>query len=130
MDDVISFSSGVKQSGHSASMGHSSASTLPHPGTTVYFMRQELGLILNIYGRMVAAGKWHDYAIDHMKGRAVFSIFRRASEMPLYTLIKEPALAAKQGMWIICGMNGQKLKRGKDLKTILRYFDKPLIKAV
>ncbi len=97
---------------------------------TVYFIRPELNLILNIYGKMVAASEWHDYAIDHLDDMAIFSIHRRASEMPMYRVIKEPALANKQGMWRITGMNNQILKRGKDLKQLLSYFDRMLLKAV
>ena len=96
----------------------------------VYFMRPELNQILNVYGRMVAAGEWRDYAIDHLKEQAVFSIFRRASEMPLYRIIKEPALSNQQGAWRIMGMDGQVLKRGKKLDQLLRYFDRQLVKAV
>lgn len=98
--------------------------------TTVYFIREELMPILDIYGRLVAAGEWRDYAIDHLKDQAVFSVFRRASEMPHYRIVKEPALAARQGAWKILGANGQILKRGKDLKNMLRYFDRLLLKAV
>ncbi|WP_417458450.1 DUF2794 domain-containing protein [Kordiimonas sp.] len=100
------------------------------PPSTVYFFRPELMKILNIYGRMVAAGEWRDYAIDHMKEQAIFSVFRRTSEMPLYRIIKEPALANQQGMWRIMGMDGQVLKRGRDLATLLRYFDRQLVRAV
>ncbi len=96
----------------------------------VYFMRPELNQILNVYGRMVAAGEWRDYAIDHLRDQAVFSIFRRASEMPLYRIIKEPALSTQQGAWRIMGMDGQVLKRGKKLDQLLRYFDRQLVKAV
>jgi len=96
----------------------------------VYLIRSELTQILNTYGKMVAAGEWHDYAIDTLKELAVFSIFRRASEMPMYRIIKEPALASKQGMWRITGMDGRTLKRGKQLDLLLRYFDRQLVKAV
>jgi len=96
----------------------------------VYFMRPELNQILNVYGRMVAAGEWRDYAIDHLRDQAVFSIFRRASEMPLYRIIKEPALSTQQGAWRVMGMDGQVLKRGKKLDQLLRYFDRQLVKAV
>jgi len=96
----------------------------------VYFMRPELNQILNVYGRMVAAGEWRDYAIDHLRDQAVFSIFRRASEMPLYRIVKEPALSAQQGAWRVMGMDGQVLKRGKKLDQLLRYFDRQLVKAV
>ncbi|MCK0071179.1 DUF2794 domain-containing protein [Kordiimonas laminariae] len=107
-----------------------SHSSIKKPSKTVYFMRQELNQILNVYGKMVAACEWHDYAIDHLDDMAIFSIHRRASEMPLYRIIKEPALAGKQGMWRILGMNNQILKRGKDLKTMLKYFDRQLFKSV
>ncbi len=96
----------------------------------VYFMRPELNQILNVYGRMVAAGEWRDYAIDHLRDQAVFSIFRRASEMPLYRIIKEPALSTQQGAWRVMGMDGQVLKRGRKLDQLLRYFDRQLVKAV
>lgn len=96
----------------------------------VYFMRQELSQILNVYGRVVSAGHWRDYAIDHLRDQAVFSIFRRASEMPHYRIIKEPALANQQGAWRILGSNGQTLKRGKRLDQLLRYFDRHHLKAV
>lgn len=99
-------------------------------GGTVYLVRPELTQILNIYGKMVAAGEWHDYAIDTLKDLAVFSIFRRASEMPTYRIIKEPALAGKQGIWRIIGMDGQVLKRGRHLDQLLRYFDRQLVRAV
>lgn len=97
---------------------------------TVYFMRAELTRILNIYGTMVAAGQWHDYAIAHLDDLAIFSIFKRASDMPQYRIIKDPALAQKQGAWRITGREGQILKRGKDLPMMLRYFDKLHLKSV
>lgn len=96
----------------------------------VYIIRPELTQILNIYGKMVAAGEWHDYAIDTLKDFAVFSIFKRASERPLYSIVKEPALANKQGIWRITGAEGNILKRGKKLDQLLRYFDRQLLKAV
>lgn len=97
---------------------------------TVYFNRAELTKILNVYGRMVAFGNWRDYAIDHLRNEAIFSVFRRTSEMPLYRIIKEPALAREQGMWRIMGMDGQILKRGRDLVQLLKYFDRQLMRAV
>lgn len=110
--------------------GNDTSPTHSTHNTTVYFIRRELMPILDLYGRLVAAGEWRDYAIDHLKDQAVFSIFRRASEMPHYRIVKEPELAAKQGAWKILGANGQTLKRGKDLKNMLRYFDRLLLKAV
>lgn len=96
----------------------------------IAFDRRELSDILNIYGRMVAAGEWRDYAIDWMKEAAVFSIFRRASEMPLFRIEKRPKLRAKQGAYAVVGAGGQVLKRGHDLRQVLRVFDAKLIKAV
>ena len=97
---------------------------------TVYFNRLELTKILNVYGRMVSGGNWRDYAIDHLRDEAIFSVFRRTSEMPLYRIIKEPALAREQGMWRIMGMDGQILKRGRDLEQLLKYFDRQLLRAI
>lgn len=99
-------------------------------GQITAFDRRELNAILNIYGRMVAAGEWRDYAIDWLRDSAVFSIFRRASEMPLYRVEKHPRLRHKQGAYAVVGAGGQVLKRGHDLKQVLRVFDAKLIKAV
>jgi hypothetical protein len=92
----------------------------------VTFTRAELGAILNIYGRMVAAGEWRDYALDFTRDNAVFSIYRRASEMPLYRVVKTPALARKQGAYAVIASAGQVLKRGQDLARVLAVFDKPV----
>ncbi len=97
---------------------------------TVYFTRNELSQILNVYGRLVTAGEWRDYAIDHVQDHAVFSIFRRASEIPHYRIIKEPALSNQQGAWRILGAAGQVLKRGRKLDQLLRYFDRHHLKAI
>ncbi len=101
---------------------------------TVVFNRIELSQILNIYGRMVAAGEWRDYAIDMTRDAAIFSIFRRSSEMPLYRIVKAPKLARKQGAYTIYGpgygTEGQILKRGHGLETALRVLERKLIKAV
>ncbi|UTW55727.1 DUF2794 domain-containing protein [Kordiimonas sp. SCSIO 12610] len=96
----------------------------------VYLLRTELSQILNVYGRMVSGGKWFDYAIDTQPNYAVFSVYRRASEMPLYQIIKEPSLASRQGAWRILSMNGQIVKRGKELPAVLRYFDNKLLKLI
>jgi hypothetical protein len=92
----------------------------------VTFCRAELNQILNQYGRMVAAGEWRDYAIDFLRDRAVFSIFRRASEMPLYRILKVPALAARQGAYALVGADGRVLKRGHELARVLQGLDAPL----
>ncbi|HEY6631626.1 MAG TPA: DUF2794 domain-containing protein [Rhizobiaceae bacterium] len=92
----------------------------------VAFQRRELEQILRLYGSMVAANEWRDYAIDHLSDRAVFSVFRRASETPLYSIIKNPALARKQGMWSVTSATGLILKRGHELANVLAVFDKKL----
>lgn len=96
----------------------------------VFFDRKELNKILNVYGTMVVAGKWRDYAIDGGKDQAVFSIFRRASEMPLYRIVKRPAWEQKQGAYAVLSPSGEVLKRGKDLDQLLRYFDRKKLKLV
>ncbi|GAB4355192.1 MAG: DUF2794 domain-containing protein [Oricola sp.] len=92
----------------------------------VRFDRRELDQILRIYSMMVGAGEWRDYAIDHMKDRAVFSIFRRSSEIPLYRIEKNPKLARRQGAYSVIAASGMVLKRGHDLANVLKAFDKPL----
>ena len=98
----------------------------PAVAPTVSFNRGELFAILNVYGRMVAAGEWRDYAIDLGRDTAVFSIFRRASDMPLYRVVKEPRLARRQGAWSVVAASGLVLKRGQELAPVLRVLDKPL----
>ncbi|MBW8282927.1 MAG: DUF2794 domain-containing protein [Rhizobium sp.] len=92
----------------------------------VTFHRRELDAILWIYGRMVGEGAWRDYAIDHLKDKAVFSVFKRAGEYPLYRIEKDPKLAAKQGAFSVIGADGRILKRGHDLKQVLKVFDRTL----
>jgi hypothetical protein len=95
------------------------------PPEIVTFNRLEIKQILEVYGRRVAAGEWRDYAIDHLKDRAVFSIFRRTSEMPLYRIVKDPKLTRKQGAYALIAATGMILKRGHDLANVLRAIDKP-----
>ena len=97
---------------------------IPH---TVSFTRHELCEILNLYGRKVASGEWRDYAIDFMPEKAVFSIFRRASEVPLYRIEKDPKLAKKQGAYSVIVSTGLILKRGHELARVLRVLDKPKV---
>ena len=92
----------------------------------VMFDRRELMQVLNLYSRMVAAGEWKDYALDSLKECAVFSVFRRASETPLYRIEKSPRLARRQGAFSVVNANGMILKRGHDLANVLRVFDKHL----
>ncbi len=99
------------------------------PGT-VFFDRRELDLILRLYGRMVGMGEWRDYSIDVQSEAVFFSVFRRASESPLYRIEKRPALARKQGMWAIVGQGGHVLKRGRELEPLLRFFDRKRFSVV
>ena len=89
----------------------------------VRFDRKELGLILRVYGRMVAAGEWRDYAMIGHKEVAEFAVFRRSGDAPLYRIEKRPALRLKQGQWAVIGEGGHVLKRGRDLAQVLRVFD-------
>ena len=92
----------------------------------VTFNRRELDQILGIYGFMVSAGEWRDYAIDHLNDRAVFSVFRRTSEVPMFRIEKNPRLARKQGAYSVIAASGLILKRGTELDRVLRIFDKSL----
>lgn len=93
------------------------------PAAQVCFNRLELNEILAVYGRMVAAGEWRDYAIDMGRETAVFSVFRRATEYPLFRIEKNPKLARKQGAYSVVATTGLILKRGPDLKRVLEVFD-------
>ena len=92
-----------------------------HPVT--FFERRELDRLLRLYGRKVAEGEWRDYAIDGLSDAAVFSVFRRSSEAPLYRIEKRPALARRQGAWAIVSQAGLILRRGHELDQVLRYFE-------
>jgi hypothetical protein len=96
----------------------------------VHFERDELNRILSIYGRMVSSGEWRDYAIDFLEDRAVFSIFRKTSEMPLYRVEKTPRLRNRQGQYSVVAATGHVLKRGHDLAQVLRVLERKLIKSL
>lgn len=96
------------------------------PVNRVTFDRRELDRILRVYGRMVAAGEWRDYAIDFLKDRAVFSVFRRSAEVPIYRIEKNPRLARRQGAYSVISATGLILRRGHELDRVLRVIDKPL----
>ncbi|MEQ1929159.1 MAG: DUF2794 domain-containing protein [Parvularculaceae bacterium] len=104
-----------------------SAAAAQRPAAAV-FTREELSTILGVYGQFVAAGEWRDYAIDHLKDGAVFSVFRRASEVPIYRIEKRPRLAARQGQWMVVTMTGMILKRGHELAGVLKVFDRMRLK--
>ena len=96
------------------------------PFNQVTFSRKELNRILDLYGRMVAAGEWRDYAIDFLRDRAVFSVFRRSSEMPIYRIEKNPKLARRQGIYSVISATGLIVGRGHELDRVLRAIDKSL----
>lgn len=111
----------------------SGAQVLPFPGPSaqqVGFERLELARILDLYGRMVAAGEWRDYAMDFGREAASFSAFRRASERPQARVEKRPALRGRQGMWTLFGESGQVLKRGHELAGVLSPIERRLLKIV
>lgn len=93
----------------------------------VSFDRHELQIILNVYGKKVAAGEWRDYALDFHRERAMFSIYQRTSERPLYVIEKNPRLARKQGQYMVLATDGRVLKRGHDLRAVLRILDPHLV---
>jgi hypothetical protein len=94
------------------------------PSSHVTFERKELDRILRLYGRKVAAGEWRDYAIDFLKDRAVFSIFRRASEVPIYRIEKNPRLERRQGAYSVISATGLIVRRGHELERVLRAIDR------
>ena len=96
----------------------------------VFFDRRELDLILRVYGRMVAAAEWRDYAMAGHRDVAEFAVFRRSGDAPAYRVEKRPALQARQGQWAVIGEGGVTLKRGRDLAQVLRVFDSRKFKVV
>ena len=100
--------------------------TPPPPVNQVTFSRRELNRILDLYGRKVAAGEWRDYAIDFLKDRAVFSVFRRASEVPIYRIEKNPKSARRQGTYSVISATGLIVRRGHELERVLRAIDRSL----
>lgn len=112
-------------------MAHGAEITyLPDPAERVSFNRTELSAILGLYGRMVAAGFWRDYEISMLREVAVFAVFRHTAEHPLYRIEKRPKLAVRQGQYAVLGMDGRILKRGHDLRQVLRVLEAKLIRAV
>ncbi len=103
------------------------AGAVPLPvAQQVTFDRRELTRILDLYGRKVAAGEWRDYAIDFTRERAVFSVFRRSAEVPLYRIEKAPKLARRQGAYSVISATGLILKRGHEIDRVLRVLDRSL----
>jgi len=127
MADGADYASDRNQSGELGNTATVDLSELRRRNTPepVTFKRRELDHILQVYSRMVAEGHCRDYAIDHLRDKAVFSAFRRASEVPLYRIEKDPSRARKQGAFAIISAAGLVLKRGHELEIVLKYFDKP-----
>lgn len=96
----------------------------------VSFDRRELQVILSLYGRMVAMGEWRDYGISCLRQSAVFSVFRRTAEHPLYRIEKHPQLRNRQGMYAVVAMDGQVLKRGHDLAQVLKVLERKYMRLV
>ncbi|MCP5410692.1 MAG: DUF2794 domain-containing protein [Alphaproteobacteria bacterium] len=115
---------------HRAAAALAGQAPAAQPALQICFDRRELSRILTTYGRMVAAGEWRDYALDFLPDAAVFSIFRRASEMPLFRIEKRPKLKNRQGQYSVIAHGGLVLKRGHDLAQVLKVFDKKLLKAL
>ena len=106
--------------------GEAASASPPAAAPRVTFDRRELNRILGLYGRKVAAGEWRDYAIDFLRDRAVFSVFRRASEVPIYRIEKNPRLARRQGAYSVISATGLILRRGHELERVLLAIDRKL----
>jgi hypothetical protein len=115
----------------SQSLGGGGPLVRPAPAQNqVTFSRRELNRILDLYGRKVAAGEWRDYAIDFLKDRAVFSVFRRSSEVPIYRIEKNPKLERRQGVYSVISASGLVVRRGHELDGVLRSIDRSLALVV
>jgi hypothetical protein len=106
---------------------HSGSTAVP---TQTGFDRLELSRIMDLYGRMVSAGQWRDYAIDFNRDVAIFSAFRRAAERPEFRIEKRPSLRHRQGMWALIGETGAVLRRGQELAGVLAPVERRLLKIV
>jgi hypothetical protein len=118
------------QAGSGAGGSGATVISFPHPRLQIGFDRPELLRILDLYGRMVAAGEWRDYAMDFSREAANFCAFRRAAERPQARIEKRPALRGRQGMWTLFGEGGQILKRGHELAGVLFPLERRLLKVV
>ncbi|WP_406854758.1 DUF2794 domain-containing protein [Alsobacter sp. KACC 23698] len=92
----------------------------------VVFDRHELRELFDVYGRKVAEGEWRDYSLDFLKEKAVFCVYRRANEFPLYRIEKTPKLARRQGAYAVIAASGLIMKRGHELARVLNVLEKPL----
>jgi len=119
----MSSATGEIEPSEAKGMERAAAASIP---ASVRFTRRELDRILNLYGRMVADGEWRDYAIDFLKDRAVFSVFRRSSEVPIYRIEKNPRAARKQGAYSVISATGLIVRRGHELDRVLLAIDRKL----
>lgn len=119
-----------QQSGELVAFLNPPAGPAPTPRAKPYvsFERRELNTILNVYGRKVASGEWRDYALDFLKDRALFSIYKRSSERPVYVIEKNPRLRLRQGQYLVLGQDGRVLKRGHELASVLRVLELTLVR--
>ena len=124
--DLISLAARRPLTGTGIANSFVSSTGNPVTPSQVSFDRKELTAILRIYGFKVADGEWRDYAIDHLKDRAVFSVYRRASEVALYRIEKNPKLARRQGAYCVINSEGTVLKRGHELGQVLKLFERQL----
>jgi hypothetical protein len=105
----------------------------PFPGASspqIGFSRSELSRIIDLYGRMVAAGMWKDYAVEFGRDHAAFWAFRRTAERPEYRIEKRPSLRNRQGMWALINEAGMVLRRGHELGPVLAPIERRLLKVV
>lgn len=121
---VVSIAAPRGQGSGQAGSGAAGAAAVATGAPVTSFDRRELSSILKVYGRKVAEGEWRDYAIDFRRDEAVFSIFRRASEMPLFRIVKDMRLARRQGAYSVVAAGGMILKRGSDLERVLAVLEK------
>jgi hypothetical protein len=126
MSEVVPFEPLARRRGAGESGTAPSTPSQPQ----VFFDRREFEQVLNLYGRMVAAGEWRDYAISHDTEKCEFAVFKRSSDGPLFRIVKIPKLARRQGAYMVLSSGGRILKRGHDFRTLLRYFDPPDLQLV
>jgi hypothetical protein len=119
----MTFGSGEIDPSQPQGGGSPARSAVTVPVHSVTFSRRELNRILDLYGRKVAAGEWRDYAIDFLKDRAVFSVFRRSSEVPLYRIEKNPKLGRRHGAFSVISATGLIVRRGHELDRVLRAIE-------
>jgi hypothetical protein len=125
MSEVVEFERFARRRGMASGPGP----TAPTP-PAVFFERREFEQVLNLYGRMVAAGEWRDYAISHDAERCEFAVYKRSADGALFRIVKMPKLARRQGAFMLLSSAGRVLKRGHDLKALLRFFDPPGLELV